>query len=121
MRHGRGQHRRASPGSPQPPRQRWQLSGGAGAAGTQAERGKHRDELRALEERHQQEITRMRADFEARADYSRQQQDDTGRMHDDLVAVRTELAEARMENESLYHKQLVPAQVCDQRQRSGPR
>jgi hypothetical protein len=77
----------------------------------QAERARHQAELEQVEARYKQDLARIRAEHEAREASARQQLDDTGRIHDELVAVRTELAEARTENETLYHKQLVPAQV----------
>jgi hypothetical protein len=77
----------------------------------QAEREQHEAEVKQLEERHRRDIERVRGEYELHQASARQQLDDTGRIHDDLVAVRTELAEARIENETLYHKQLIPAQV----------
>jgi DNA anti-recombination protein RmuC len=77
----------------------------------QAERARHQAELKQLEARYKQDLAQVRAEHESREASARQQLDDTGRIHDELVAVRKELAESRTENETLYHKQLVPAQV----------
>lgn len=81
------------------------------AAGVQAEKVKHLEEVKGVREAHAREVGSLRAELNQQQERERARQDDSCRVHDELLAVRSELAQARAESERTYHEQLVPAQV----------
>lgn len=60
---------------------------------------------------HDAEVAALQLQLDQVANAARQRQDEGSRVHDDLLEVRSELAKTRSEHESMYHQQLIPAQV----------
>lgn len=83
---------------------------GRGCA-VQAEKARQAEALQGVHDAHAREISSLRAELDQERTRERERQDDSSRVHEELLAVRGELAQARADNERAYHEQLLPTQV----------
>lgn len=77
----------------------------------QGERDAHKAKMDELRAQHADELRKLGHDLSA---WKQQAQDRLAvqhRVHEELLEVRTELAQSRTEAERMYHEQLAPAQV----------
>jgi hypothetical protein len=62
-------------------------------------------EIDTLKEAHEAGLSKVLKDLDG-------WREQVSKLHEELMSVRTELVNARTENENMYHSHLVPIQVC---------
>eukprot|EP00892_Ulva_mutabilis_P001652 jgi/Ulvmu1/11488/UM077_0037.1 len=76
----------------------------------EAEKARHEEQVQGVRDAHSRELVGLKAELDQQRLRERERQDDSSRVHDELLAVRGELAQARAESERTYHEQLLPTQ-----------
>jgi hypothetical protein len=89
-----------------------EVARGTEACEVQEERDANNAKMDELRAQHTAELRKLSSDLAEWKHQALERLNDSSRVHEELLSVRTQLAQSHTESERMYHEQLLPAQVC---------